>query len=212
MKILCVLYDDPKGGMPKSYPIKDLPKLEKYPDGMTLPSPKGRDFNPGELLGCVSAKEKELKSKEEEQNRKDIDLKVREEEQKNLELKEKRRKERALKIIKEEETKQKELEYIKIKEWEEKFDREQKAKEHRENLREQRLKQKELEKLGAFEDGCRKYRKEFFNRFRFWTYILYWFFYIFSDTKMAKRNSKVYNSCSSWFILFCHCYNYDFSK
>ena len=54
MKILCVLYDDPKGGMPKSYPIKDLPKLEKYPDGMTLPSPKGRDFNPGELLGCVS--------------------------------------------------------------------------------------------------------------------------------------------------------------
>ena len=60
--------------------------------------------------------------------------------------------ERALKIIKEEETKQKELEYIKIKEWEEKFDREQKAKEHRENLREQRLKQKELEKLGAFEE------------------------------------------------------------
>ena len=54
MKILCVLYDDPKQGMPKSYPIKDLPKLEKYPDGMTLPSPKGRDFTPGELLGCVS--------------------------------------------------------------------------------------------------------------------------------------------------------------
>jgi len=54
MKILCVLYDDPKGGMPKSYPLQDLPKLEKYPDGMTLPSPKGRDFNPGELLGCVS--------------------------------------------------------------------------------------------------------------------------------------------------------------
>ena len=54
MKILCVLYDDPKGGMPSSYPLKELPKLEKYPDGMTLPSPKGRDFNPGELLGCVS--------------------------------------------------------------------------------------------------------------------------------------------------------------
>ena len=30
------------------------PKLEKYPDGMTLPSPKGRDFTPGELLGGVS--------------------------------------------------------------------------------------------------------------------------------------------------------------
>ena len=54
MKILCILYDDPKGGMPKSYPLGNLPKLEKYPDGMTLPSPKGRDFIPGELLGCVS--------------------------------------------------------------------------------------------------------------------------------------------------------------
>ena len=54
MKILCVLYDDPKKGMPKSYPLSSLPKLDKYPDGMTLPSPKGIDFNPGELLGCVS--------------------------------------------------------------------------------------------------------------------------------------------------------------
>jgi len=54
MKILCVLYDDPKDGMPSSYPVKDLPKLEKYPDGMTLPSPKAIDFTPGELLGCVS--------------------------------------------------------------------------------------------------------------------------------------------------------------
>ena len=41
-------------GMPKNYPLEDLPKIDKYPDGMTLPSPKGRDFNPGELLGCVS--------------------------------------------------------------------------------------------------------------------------------------------------------------
>ncbi len=54
MKILCILYDDPKGGMPKSYPLSDLPKLEKYPDGMSLPTPKGRDFTPGQLLGCVS--------------------------------------------------------------------------------------------------------------------------------------------------------------
>jgi formate dehydrogenase len=54
MKILCVLYDDPTGGMPTSYPLKDLPMIDKYPDGMTLPSPKGRDFTPGELLGCVS--------------------------------------------------------------------------------------------------------------------------------------------------------------
>ena len=54
MKVLCVLYDDPKGGMPESYPLSDLPKIDKYPDGMTLPSPQGRDFTPGELLGCVS--------------------------------------------------------------------------------------------------------------------------------------------------------------
>ena len=54
MKILCVLYDDPKEGMPKTYPIKELPKLNKYPDGMSLPTPKGRDFIPGQLLGCVS--------------------------------------------------------------------------------------------------------------------------------------------------------------
>ena len=54
MKILCILYDDPINGMPKNYPLEDLPKIDKYPDGMTLPSPKGRDFNPGELLGCVS--------------------------------------------------------------------------------------------------------------------------------------------------------------
>ena len=44
------------------------------------------------------------------------------------------------------------MENIKIKEWEEKFDREQKAREHRENLRDQRLRQKELEKLKAFEE------------------------------------------------------------
>ena len=54
MKILCILYDDPKDGMPKSYPVKDLPRLEKYPDGMSLPTPKTIDFTPGELLGCVS--------------------------------------------------------------------------------------------------------------------------------------------------------------
>ena len=39
---------------PSSYARDDLPKIEKYPDGMTLPTPKTIDFNPGELLGCVS--------------------------------------------------------------------------------------------------------------------------------------------------------------
>ena len=53
-KIVCVLYDDPVGGYPKAYPRDDLPKLEKYPDGQTLPTPKGIDFQPGALLGSVS--------------------------------------------------------------------------------------------------------------------------------------------------------------
>ena len=54
MKILCILYDDPKGGMPSKYALDSIPKLDKYPDGMTLPSPKAIYFNPGDLLGCVS--------------------------------------------------------------------------------------------------------------------------------------------------------------
>jgi len=53
-KIVCVLYDDPVDGYPKSYPRDDIPKIEAYPDGQTTPSPKGIDFKPGELLGSVS--------------------------------------------------------------------------------------------------------------------------------------------------------------
>jgi len=53
-KILCVLYDDPIGGYPTSYPRDDLPKLERYPDGQTLPTPSAIDFQPGQLLGSVS--------------------------------------------------------------------------------------------------------------------------------------------------------------
>ena len=47
MKILCVLYDDPKDGMPKNYPLNELPELKKYPDRMTLPTPKAIDFTTG---------------------------------------------------------------------------------------------------------------------------------------------------------------------
>ena len=36
MKILCVLYDDSKDGMPKNYPLSELPELKKYSDAMTL--------------------------------------------------------------------------------------------------------------------------------------------------------------------------------
>lgn len=53
-KILCVLYDDPVDGYPTSYPRDDLPKIERYPDGQTLPTPSAIDFKPGALLGSVS--------------------------------------------------------------------------------------------------------------------------------------------------------------
>jgi formate dehydrogenase len=53
-KVLCVLYDDPVDGYPKTYARDDIPKLARYPDGQTLPTPKGIDFKPGELLGSVS--------------------------------------------------------------------------------------------------------------------------------------------------------------
>ncbi|HTV32577.1 MAG TPA: NAD-dependent formate dehydrogenase [Methylocella sp.] len=53
-KVVCVLYDDPVDGYPKSYPRDDLPKIERYPDGQTLPTPKAIDFTPGHLLGSVS--------------------------------------------------------------------------------------------------------------------------------------------------------------
>jgi len=53
-KVVCVLYDDPVTGYPKSYARDDVPKLERYPDGQSLPSPKGIDFRPGQLLGSVS--------------------------------------------------------------------------------------------------------------------------------------------------------------
>ena len=55
-KVVCVLYDDPVDGYPKSYPRDDLPKIDRYPDGQTLPTPKSIDFKPGSLLGSVSAK------------------------------------------------------------------------------------------------------------------------------------------------------------
>ena len=54
MKILCVLYEDPSDGMPEKYPLSTLPVISNYPDGMPLPTPKGRDFDAGTLLGCVS--------------------------------------------------------------------------------------------------------------------------------------------------------------
>jgi formate dehydrogenase len=53
-KVLCVLYDDPIDGMPVSYARDDLPEVSGYADGQTLPTPRAIDFQPGQLLGCVS--------------------------------------------------------------------------------------------------------------------------------------------------------------
>ena len=53
-KVLCVLYDDPIDGYPTSYARDDIPVLEQYPDGQTLPSPQAIDFTPGALLGSTS--------------------------------------------------------------------------------------------------------------------------------------------------------------
>lgn len=53
-KVICVLYDDPVSGYPKSYALDEIPKLERYPGGQTMPTPKKIDFKPGQLLGSVS--------------------------------------------------------------------------------------------------------------------------------------------------------------
>jgi formate dehydrogenase len=52
--ILCVLYDDPVDGYPPPYPREEIPRIERYPDGQSTPTPEAIDFIPGELLGCVS--------------------------------------------------------------------------------------------------------------------------------------------------------------
>jgi formate dehydrogenase len=53
-KILCVLYDDPETGYPKSMIRDGVPALGNYSDGQTLPTPSSIDFTPGELLGSVT--------------------------------------------------------------------------------------------------------------------------------------------------------------
>ena len=53
-KILCVLYDDPVDGYPKSYARDGIPEVKSYPGSQTAPTPKQIDFKPGQLLGSVS--------------------------------------------------------------------------------------------------------------------------------------------------------------
>jgi formate dehydrogenase len=52
--VLCVLYDDPVAGYPPPYARDGIPRIERYFDGQTTPSPGRIDFNPGDLLGSVS--------------------------------------------------------------------------------------------------------------------------------------------------------------
>jgi formate dehydrogenase len=52
--VLCVLYDDPVDGYPPAYARDGIPRIERYFDGQTTPTPEGIDFTPGELLGSVS--------------------------------------------------------------------------------------------------------------------------------------------------------------
>ena len=37
--VLCVLYDDPVDGYPKSYTRDDIPRIERYHSGQTTPTP-----------------------------------------------------------------------------------------------------------------------------------------------------------------------------
>ncbi len=53
-KIICVLYDDPVGGYPKTYARDSIPEIKSYPGGQTAPTPQRIDFEPGELLGSVT--------------------------------------------------------------------------------------------------------------------------------------------------------------
>jgi len=53
-KVLCALYDDPLTGYPPKYARDSIPKITKYADGQSTPTPSGVDFRPGDLLGCVS--------------------------------------------------------------------------------------------------------------------------------------------------------------
>lgn len=53
-KVLCVLYDDPIDGYPPAYARDSIPEITGYADGQSAPTPAAIDFEPGELLGCVS--------------------------------------------------------------------------------------------------------------------------------------------------------------
>ncbi len=51
-KVLCVLYDDPVDGYPPAYARDGIPRVDRYPDGQTVPSPGGIDFTPDSCWGA----------------------------------------------------------------------------------------------------------------------------------------------------------------
>lgn len=53
-KCVMVLYPDPVDGYPPKYARDNIPVIQRYPDGSTVPTPSNIDFTPGHLLGCVS--------------------------------------------------------------------------------------------------------------------------------------------------------------
>jgi hypothetical protein len=48
--VLCVLYDDPVDGYPPSYARDQIPKIERYNDGQSTPTPEAIGFT-GRLRG-----------------------------------------------------------------------------------------------------------------------------------------------------------------
>ena len=54
-KVVCVLYDDPVDGYPKSYPRDDLPKIDRYPDGQSLPTPNRSISSPARCSAAFPA-------------------------------------------------------------------------------------------------------------------------------------------------------------
>jgi hypothetical protein len=43
-RVLCVLYDDPVDGYPKSYARDDIPQITSYPGGQAAPAPEALDL------------------------------------------------------------------------------------------------------------------------------------------------------------------------
>jgi formate dehydrogenase len=53
-QVVVALYPDPVKGYPPKYARDSIPRVTKYSDGQTAPTPQSIDFTPGDLLGCVS--------------------------------------------------------------------------------------------------------------------------------------------------------------